>query len=160
MRNTSYSNFQLLWLVVLRVAIGWHFLYEGLVKLSDPVWTSYGYLMDSKGFLQGFFQFLGHSPEILNVVDFLNIWGLILIGVSLILGLFSRIAIIGAIALLSLYYLSHPAIIGLQSSLSTEGSYFIINKTLIELFALMVLFVFPNSTKIGIDRLIFKKTEQ
>ena len=159
MKNTTYTNFQLLWLVVLRVAIGWHFLYEGLVKLSNPVWTSYGYLMDSKGFFQGFFQFLGSNPDMLNVVDFLNIWGLIIIGISLILGLFSRVAIIGAIALLSLYYLSHPAFIGMQSALSVEGSYFIINKILIELFALLVLFVFPSSTKIGVDRLIFRKTK-
>ena len=159
MKNTTYTNFQLLWLVVLRVAIGWHFLYEGLVKLSNPVWTSYGYLMDSKGLFQGFFQFLGSNPEMLNVVDFLNIWGLIIIGISLILGLFSRVAIIGAIALLSLYYLSHPAFIGMQSALSVEGSYFIINKILIELFALLVLFVFPSSTKIGVDRLIFRKTK-
>ena len=29
-------------LVLVRVAIGWHFLYEGWVKLSEPGWTAAG----------------------------------------------------------------------------------------------------------------------
>ena len=37
-----YTNFQTTALVVLRVLIGWHFLYEGLAKLGNPYWTSAG----------------------------------------------------------------------------------------------------------------------
>lgn len=159
MKKKTYSNPQLTWLVVLRVAIGWHFLYEGLVKFSNPNWTSFGYLMDSKGFFEGLFQSLADTPEILNVVDFMNIWGLIAIGLSLILGLFSRPAIMAGIVLLAFYYLSHPPFIGLEYALPTEGSYFIINKTLIELFALTVLFTFPTSKEVGIDKFIFKKNK-
>ncbi len=36
-------------LVLLRVAIGWHCLVEGLDKLSTPNWTSEGYLRESVG---------------------------------------------------------------------------------------------------------------
>ena len=31
-------------LVLLRVAIGWHFLYEGVVKILNPGWTAAGFL--------------------------------------------------------------------------------------------------------------------
>lgn len=45
----SYSNIQLTFLVILRVLIGWYFLYEGLAKVFTPNWTAFGYLIDSKG---------------------------------------------------------------------------------------------------------------
>jgi len=151
---------QLFWLVTLRVAIGWHFLYEGLVKLSNPNWSSFGYLMDSKGIFENLFHTLASSSGSLVAVDFLNVWGLIAIGLLLILGFLSRPAIIAAITLLGFYYLSHPACIGLDYSLPTNGSFFIIDKTLIELFALAVLYVFPSSKEIGIDKLIFNRKQK
>ena len=40
-------------LLILRIVIGWHFLYEGIVKLTDPNWTSAGYLAESKWILAG-----------------------------------------------------------------------------------------------------------
>ncbi|MEN8186321.1 MAG: DoxX family membrane protein [Bacteroidota bacterium] len=155
MGGNKYSNLQLFWLVTLRVIIGWHFLYEGLIKLSNPNWSSYGYLMDSKGFLEGFYQMLAANPERIEVINFLNIWGLIIIGFSLMLGLLTRPSIIAGIILLISYYLSHPPFIGLTYSLPMEGSYLIVNKTLIEMTAMAVLYVFPTSKVIGIDRLVF-----
>ena len=41
----SYSNIQLTFLVILRVLIGWYFLYEGLAKVFTPNWTAFGYLI-------------------------------------------------------------------------------------------------------------------
>lgn len=35
-----YSTAQLTALVFLRLAIGWHFLYEGIAKLFTPNWSS------------------------------------------------------------------------------------------------------------------------
>ena len=40
-----YTSWQTAILVVLRVFIGWHFLYEGLVKLLNPYWSAAGYLV-------------------------------------------------------------------------------------------------------------------
>ena len=34
------NDFQFYGLVVLRVLIGWHFLYEGVSKLINPYWRS------------------------------------------------------------------------------------------------------------------------
>jgi thiosulfate dehydrogenase [quinone] large subunit len=157
MKNNNYSNWQLWSLVVLRVAIGWHFLYEGITKLMNPDWTSLGYLMDSRGLFGGLFQSLAGNPGVLNIMDFLNVWGLILIGLGLILGLFTRAAIISGIVLLAFYYLSHPAIIGASYAIPSEGNYLWINKNLIELLTLWVLLLFPSWKTVGLDRFIFKK---
>jgi thiosulfate dehydrogenase (quinone) large subunit len=151
----SLSNSQSFWLITLRVVIGWHFLYEGLVKLSNPIWSSFGFLSDSQGFMKDVFIGMAANPDVLAVVDFLNIWGLIAIGAGLILGLLNRIALWSGIVLLSMYYLSHPAFFGFNYALPMEGSYFLVNKILIELVAMVVLLLFPTSRIVGLDRLIF-----
>ena len=43
-------------LTILRIFVGWHFLYEGIVKLFNPEWSSASYLMESKWLLSGFFH--------------------------------------------------------------------------------------------------------
>ena len=155
-QTIKYSSIQLSMLVVLRVLIGWHFLYEGFVKLLNPNWSSVGYLLDSEGFLSGFFETIASNPNALAVADFLNMWGLIAIGLGLMLGCLTRIAIISGITLLTFYYLSHPPFIGLKYAMPTEGSYLIVNKILIELFALVVLYLFPSNRQIGLDRFLFR----
>lgn len=155
----NYSRCQLTLLVTLRVLIGWHFLYEGVAKLSNPDWSSVGFLLDSKWIFSGLFQNMASNPSVLNTVDFLNMWGLVAIGLGLILGFLTRPAIIGGIILLSFYYISHPPFVGITYAMPSEGSYLWVNKNLIELFALAVLFVFPTSRIIGIDRFLFKKSD-
>ncbi len=151
----KYSNYQLSMLVVLRMAIGWHFLYEGVSKLLNPNWSSLGYLLDSKGFLSETFIWIATNPAALKIADFLNIWGLTAVGLGLILGLFTKVAKTGGIILLAFYYLSHPPFIGYEYVMPSEGSYLWINKTLVELITLWVLYLFPTGRIIGLDRLIF-----
>ena len=148
-KTCDYTIGQTTFLVTLRTLIGWHFLYEGMVKVTNPDWSSAGYLLDSRGFLSGFFHSLTYKASVLHTVDFLNEWGLILIGLGLILGLFTRFSTFAGMLLLVLYYLSHPPFPGLSFSVPSEGSYLIVSKTLIELAALLVLYVFP--TRIGLD---------
>ncbi len=73
------------------------------------------------------------------------------------LGIFSRYACIGGMILISLYYLFSPPLLGLEYSRPGEGSYLIVNKNLIEIFALYILYLFPTSHKIGLDRLLQNK---
>ena len=155
----NYSRCQLTLLVILRVLIGWHFLYEGVAKLSNPNWSSVGFLLDSKWIFSGLFQNMASNPSVLNTVDFLNMWGLVAIGLGLLLGFLTRPAIIGGIILLTFYYISHPPFVGITYAMPSEGSYLWVNKNLIELFALAVLYVFPTSRIIGIDRFLFKKSD-
>ena len=157
MENKGYSGWQTWSLVILRVAIGWHFLYEGITKLMNPDWSSLGYLMDSKGLFEGLFHALAGNATLLNAMDFLNIWGLILIGAGLMLGLFTRIAAISGMVLLAFYYLSHPAIIGVSYAIPSEGNYLWVNKNLVELLAIWVILSFPTWKNIGLDRFLFNK---
>jgi len=70
MKNSNYSTWQLWSLVILRVAIGWHLLYEGISKLLTPEWSSLGYLMDSKGLFEGLFHSIAGNAAVLNVIVF------------------------------------------------------------------------------------------
>ena len=141
-------------LSVLRLVIGWHFLYEGMVKLLDPHWSSAGYLAGSTGPLAGLYDRVLASPALLTVVDQLNIWGLILIGLGLMLGLFTRLAAGAGVALLVLYYLSDPPLIRHGLSLPTEGNYLFIDKNLIELVMLGLIASFDPHRLWGLDRLL------
>lgn len=157
MRKSGYSAPQLTALVMLRVLIGWHFLYEGIAKLFNPYWSSAGYLVEAKWLFSDLFASLVANPQAVKVVDFLNIWGLIAIGLCLIAGFLSTAASIAGIVLLFLYYITNPPIVGFKSSIPAEGSYLIVNKNLIEMAALFVLVLFPTSRIIGLDRLVFRR---
>ena len=153
-----YSSLQLFSLTLLRVLIGWHFLYEGFTKLfSVPAWTSKNYLLGSVGPFAPAFKAMALNTGLLHIVDKLNIWGLILIGLSLFIGLFSRPIKLCGIVLLSLYYLAYPPFPALVINTPVEGNYWIVNKNLIEMVALFVLFMFPTSHITGIDRYFQKK---
>jgi thiosulfate dehydrogenase [quinone] large subunit len=151
-----YSRGQLISLVILRILIGWHFLYEGLSKLINPYWSSAGYLLESKWLFSSVFHAILANPTLLKTVDMLNIWSLILIGIGLIAGLFTQTSTIAGIVLLVLYYFGNPPLVGLISALPKEGSYLIVNKTLIELAALVVLAIFPTGKLVGLDLFIRK----
>jgi thiosulfate dehydrogenase [quinone] large subunit len=148
----NYTTWQTTILVALRVFIGWHFLYEGLVKLLNPYWSAAGYLVESRWIFSGLFKAIVASPSLLSIVDFLNIWGLILIGLGLMLGAFTRITTLAGMVLLALYYLSNPPFYGYSYSMPSEGSYIIVNKNFIEFLALWVLYLFPTGCIIGLDR--------
>ena len=149
----EYGTFQLVALVSLRMLIGWHFLYEGVAKLGNPYWTAAGYLQESKGWFSGWFIDLANSPGALALVDNLNQWGLVLIGVALLVGVFSRTAAVAGVVVLLLYYLAAPPFPGMEYAMPAEGSYLIVNKVLIELAALLVILGFPTSHRIGLDRI-------
>lgn len=91
---------------LLRIALGWMFLYAGITKVLDPAWSAAGYLKGAKSFVPFYSWFL--QPNILPTVDFLNEWGLTLIGVSLILGVMVRLSSLFGAALMLLYYFALP----------------------------------------------------
>ena len=150
--KNSYSTAQISVLVLLRMLIGWHLLYEGLVKLMNPNWTSVGFLMQSEGMMKGFSEWIISSPKVLFFVDILNEWGLFLLGLCLILGLFTRFASLMAGLLLMMYYLNNPPL--LDAVKTAQGSYLIINKLLIESVTLFALYLFPTGKIVGLDMFI------
>ena len=141
-------------LIALQILIGWHFFYEGLAKLLNPYWSSAGYLGEAEWWLGGMFRDLAASPSAVAMIDFLNMWGLTLIGIALFLGLLTRPALIAGMVLLLLYYIAAPPFPAYSYPMPAEGSYLVVNKVLIEFMAMAVLFVFPTHRLFGLDRLI------
>jgi len=155
--DKPYSGFQLGALVTLRLLIGWHFFYEGLAKLVNPYWTAAEYIDQASWLFAGLFKGIAASPGAVTVVDVLNVWGLMAIGLGLIVGLLTRGAAIAGVVVLMLYYIVAPPFVGLTYAMPTEGSYLVVNKVLIEAIALLVLIAFPTGRQFGLDGLIFRK---
>jgi thiosulfate dehydrogenase [quinone] large subunit len=155
----ALNRTQQIGLVLLRTLIGWHFLYEGLVKLVWPAWTragvpmgrfsSAGYLRSSTGPFADVFRAFADASW-LPWLDLLVAWGLLLIGVGLMLGLFTQIACAGALALLALFYLSWLPTRGVYEP-GTEGNYLLVNKNLVEAAAVFVVLVFRTCRIAGLD---------
>jgi uncharacterized membrane protein YphA (DoxX/SURF4 family) len=141
-------------LTILRIIVGWHFLYEGIAKLFLQHWSSKEFLLNSQWIFSNVFQTIASSPGTLKIVDFLNIYGLILIGISLIIGLFVRWSSVAGAVLMFLYFVAYPSFPGYNFFSIEEGNYLWVNKTLIELFILVVLTCLPTNLLWGADRLI------
>jgi uncharacterized membrane protein YphA (DoxX/SURF4 family) len=93
--------FSVLW-PVLRIALGIQFLLAGTSKMA-PGWSAEAYLNASTGPFRDFFISLAGN----STIDFLNAWGLFLIGLSLIIGLSVRISSIFAAFLMIMYFFAH-----------------------------------------------------
>jgi thiosulfate dehydrogenase [quinone] large subunit len=143
-------------LVLLRILIGWHFLYEGVIKLYNPDWTSFGYLASAQGPLKSLFTYLA-NPDLLPWVDTLNWLALVFTGLTLLLGFFERAGALVGMLLLALYYLAHPSFPWLDQ-INVEGSYWFVNKNLIELVACSLLYLQPTGSVFGLGRILVKKT--
>ena len=154
MDNDKRSRWPMVAITLLRVFVGWHFLYEGIAKLSSPAWSAAGYLKQARGPFSGLFKWLASQPNLLANADLITMWGLTAVGVLLILGLFTRLASIGGIGFILLFYLCNPPFVGYFYSIPTEGSYLIVNKNLVELAALLVIFATGSGRFAGLDRIL------
>jgi len=166
--QTRLRSVQQVALIVLRTLIGWHFLYEAYYKLVSPAWsyggaplapwTAAGYLKGASGPLAGLFQRMVNSA-LLPWIDRSVKVALLLIGLSLLLGLFTRVGATGALLLLSLFYLLYIPTMGVPQP-NAEGTYLIVNKTLIEAAAVLVLLVFDTGKIAGLDLFLIKRASE
>lgn len=96
------TQFQKISLFLLRISLGWLFFWAGITKVLNPAWSSAGYLQGAKTF-PNFYQWLS-GPDLLQITNLVNEWGLILLGVSLILGIGVRVSSVLGALLMILYY--------------------------------------------------------
>ncbi|MBP9772055.1 MAG: DoxX family protein [Candidatus Pacebacteria bacterium] len=133
-------------LFLLRISLGWLFFYAGITKVLNASWTSSGYLAGAKTFPE-LFQFFA-QPNVLPFVDFLNEWGLTLIGLSLIIGVFTRLSSVLGIILMALYYL--PI---LQFPYPNEHAY-IVDEHVVYAIGLLVIYAFDAGRVWGLGRFL------
>jgi thiosulfate dehydrogenase [quinone] large subunit len=150
----DYSRAQLIFLLTLRFAIGWHVLYEGISKVMNPQWSSSNFLQESKGILSSLSNLILSNSNLLAAIDFMNAWGLMAIGLGLIFGFLFKPAAIAGSVLIFIYYLSVPPLVGYEYTLPSDGSNLVINRTLIEAVALFGLALFPTNKVFGLDYFI------
>jgi thiosulfate dehydrogenase (quinone) large subunit len=156
METSKFTRWQMIALALLRIMVGWHFLYEGIAKMLKPAWSASGYLMQSRGPLSGFFRWIAGNTEVLAVVNQMNMWGLVLIGLGLIVGCLTRTAAGAGLMLILMYYLCNPPFVGYFYSIPSEGNYLIVNKNLVEAAAILVIIVFSAGRYYGFDLIIHK----
>jgi thiosulfate dehydrogenase [quinone] large subunit len=159
--ESGLTRMQQVGLVILRTLVGWHFLYEGYFKLWRPAWsregvplapwTSAGYLRGSSGPFAGLFHRLAESSW-LGTIDTVIAVALLLIGLSLILGIFTEFSCLGALVLLGMFYLAMIPTRGIHEP-GSEGAYLLVNKNLIEAGAVLVLLAFGAGRIAGLDSL-------
>jgi len=165
--DVALSSWQQVGLVLLRTLIGWHFLYEGYFKLLHPAWTrvgtplpnwsAAGYLKGATGPLAPLFRAMGESSW-LPQLDLLVATALLLVGLSLVLGIFTDAGCVGALILLATFYVSAIPTSGIPDA-HAEGAYLFVNKNLIEAGAVLVLLAFRTGRLAGLDRLRFVRTD-
>lgn len=90
----------------------------------------------------------------LERIDWITKWGLLAVGFCLLAGLFTRTACVAGAGFLLLFYLAMPSLPGLPENPKAEGHYFLINKNIIEMLALLALATTRSGRWLGIDGLL------
>lgn len=143
------TKLQKLSILILRLSLGFLMFYAGITKIMNSSWSAAGYLKGAKA-LSPFYSLL-LSPSVLPVINFTNEWGLTLLGISLILGIFVRLSSLLGIVLMILYYL--PI---LNFPYVGEHSY-LIDEHVIYSVSLLLLMAFNAGRIFGVDGWIFRR---
>ena len=143
---------QTLWLFLLRITMGWLFFWAGITKVLNPNFSAAGYLEGAKTFT-GFFHWLA-SPEMLPFTNFINEWGLTLIGLALMLGIGTRIAARLGAVLMILYYLP------ILDFPYPNAHAYIVDEHIIYAIALMLLDAFRAGRSYGYDASLSQRFPQ
>lgn len=120
----------------LRLAMGWIFLQSGVMKVLDPEWSATGYLLyaipEGNPFVS-FWASMGGNP----LIDILNSWGALLIGISLLLGALIRWSAFWG-SLMMLFYWASTLHGGIAQGFPTEFGWFV-DQHIIYILALILL---------------------
>ncbi len=150
--SNTLTGWQQFLLVLFRFSVGWHLFYQGLGKYQAVKWTSEGYVAAATGPLAPLFQKMAAHPVLLKLGDYGTIWGLMIFGCLLMVGLFTRTASVLSILLLLLFYAAQPPLPVYGFAVWTrDGSELYVNKVLIEILALLVCLVFNTGRISGLD---------
>jgi thiosulfate dehydrogenase [quinone] large subunit len=114
-------------------------------------WSSAGYLQVANGPFAEVFHRMAASSWLPTIDHAVSI-ALLLVGLSLLLGLFTQAGCVGALALLAMFYVSFLPTSGLHET-GSEGAYLIVNKNLVEAAAVLAVFAFRTGRIAGLDLL-------
>lgn len=130
---------------ILRIMVGWHFLYEGVWKLmQNGQWSCLSYLDGAQGPLAGLFKWMASQGWLVAMGDYAVMGGLTLIGLSLITGVLARVASVFAILLMAMFYAAQPPEPFATALSGADGRFFLLERNLIESAALLAIVFVPS----------------
>lgn len=127
----------------MRLSLGVLFFYAGITKILNPDWSAAGYVKSAKTFAW-FFQWM-LDPAVIPVINFLNEWGLALLGLSLLTGALVRYSSYAGVALMSLYYLA-----AIDFPFPNTHA-FLVDEHIVYIIALLTLVAFDAGRLWGVD---------
>jgi uncharacterized membrane protein YphA (DoxX/SURF4 family) len=96
-------------------------------------------------------------PKSWTLIDFLDWstrWFLLVVGILLMVGLFSRLSCFSAAGFLLLTVLTQPSLPWIPAPPNAEGNYLVINKNVIEMVALLALMTTRSGRWFGLDAIV------
>ena len=129
---------------LLRMAVGWHFLYEGGWKLmQSDGWSCMSYLGAAQGPLAPLFRWMAAHGWIVAAGDWAVQLGLVAIGLALITGVLARVAALFGIALMAMFYCCQPPEPFAAAMSGADGRFFILERNAIEALGLLLVAATP-----------------
>ncbi len=154
-RPNALTAWQQFVLVLFRFSIGWHIFYQGLGKLQAAHWSSESYLRTAIGPLGSVFRWMAEQSTWLKLADQGTMWGLLVLGFLLMIGLFTRTASLLSMGLLLLFYVAQPPLPLHGFAVRTpDGTELYVNKILIEIMALLITLAFDTGHISGLDMIV------
>lgn len=104
---------------------------------------------------------MGPKYDFLGISDMVTAYALLLAGMGMLAGCFTRSACFGAALFLFFTYLLQPSFPWLPAPPMNEGNYIFVNKNVVECFALLVLASLPTGYWFGVDAMLgwFRATQ-
>ena len=131
---------------------------ELLAELNQPMKDSLNGMLTSEQKTKGPVPESAERPfwkwSVLQWIDAMTRWGLVAVGLGLLLGLFTRTACVAGAAFLLMLYLTMSPFPWLPESTRVEGHYYFVNKNLVELLALLTLATTRSGCWVGLDGLV------
>jgi thiosulfate dehydrogenase [quinone] large subunit len=131
-----------LFIALLRMALGWIFLYQGIVAITNPSWSLVPFIDHARTF-PGFYASIMQEP-MLGYVSYIVKGIFMIVGALLIVGAWARLAaFLGIILMLFFYFpVLHFPHVG--------DSYYIIDEHMIYILILLYLFMVRGSEFFGL----------
>jgi uncharacterized membrane protein YphA (DoxX/SURF4 family) len=94
------------------------------------------------------------SWTLIDYLDWSTRWFLLVVGVLLMVGLFTRLSCFAAAGFLLLTVLTQPSLPWFPAAPNSEGNYLVVNKNVIEMVALLALMTTRNGQWFGLDAIV------
>jgi thiosulfate dehydrogenase [quinone] large subunit len=94
------------------------------------------------------------SWDLIDFIDWSTRWFLLIVGVLLMVGLFTRLSCFAAAVFLAMTILTQPSVPWLPAPPVSEGNYLFVNKNVIEMVALLALMTTRSGKWAGLDAIV------